>query len=190
MAARLFCIFFALVGIPLNLVVLNRLGHLMQRGVHRCAYRLGARWQVREWLGTRMSLQDQEGWNGENEGIGRIGGTESKMGSSIVKMSIIEMRSMAGIKATVDSWQEMWGIHKDGEVGIGHLLLDPPVRDTGQRCAAGLCVGTVANRLRCAALRPPALPLVASSSLLPHGGLELRGELLLRLHHSQHRGIR
>ncbi|XP_012885020.1 PREDICTED: potassium channel subfamily K member 17 [Dipodomys ordii] len=32
MAARLFCVFFALVGIPLNLVVLNRLGRLMQRG--------------------------------------------------------------------------------------------------------------------------------------------------------------
>uniref|UniRef100_A0A2K6FXX2 Potassium channel domain-containing protein n=1 Tax=Propithecus coquereli TaxID=379532 RepID=A0A2K6FXX2_PROCO len=41
MAARLFCIFFALVGIPLSLVVLNRLGHLMQQGVHRCARRLG-----------------------------------------------------------------------------------------------------------------------------------------------------
>ncbi|KAF3831500.1 hypothetical protein GH733_000312 [Mirounga leonina] len=45
MAARLFCIFFALVGIPLNLVVLNRLGHLMQRGMHRCARRLGGAWQ-------------------------------------------------------------------------------------------------------------------------------------------------
>ncbi|XP_003789213.1 potassium channel subfamily K member 17 [Otolemur garnettii] len=45
MAARLFCIFFALVGIPLNLVVLNRLGHLMQRGVHHCARRLGGTWQ-------------------------------------------------------------------------------------------------------------------------------------------------
>ncbi|XP_048205161.1 potassium channel subfamily K member 17 [Perognathus longimembris pacificus] len=41
MAARLFCVFFALVGIPLNLVVLNRLGRLMQRGVHGCARRLG-----------------------------------------------------------------------------------------------------------------------------------------------------
>lgn len=47
MAARLFCIFFALVGIPLNLVVLNHLGHLMQQGVHRCARRLGGAWQVR-----------------------------------------------------------------------------------------------------------------------------------------------
>ncbi|XP_012918097.1 potassium channel subfamily K member 17 isoform X1 [Mustela putorius furo] len=45
MAARLFCIFFALLGIPLNLVVLNRLGHLMQRGVQRCARRLGGAWQ-------------------------------------------------------------------------------------------------------------------------------------------------
>lgn len=51
MAARLFCIFFALVGIPLNLVVLNRLGHLMQQVVHRCARRLGSAWQVR---GCRM----------------------------------------------------------------------------------------------------------------------------------------
>lgn len=47
MAARLFCIFFALVGIPLNLVVLNHLGHLMRRGVHGCARRLGGAWQVR-----------------------------------------------------------------------------------------------------------------------------------------------
>ncbi|XP_057556641.1 potassium channel subfamily K member 17 [Hippopotamus amphibius kiboko] len=45
MAARLFCIFFALVGIPLNLVVLNQLGHLMQQGVHRCARRLGGAWK-------------------------------------------------------------------------------------------------------------------------------------------------
>ncbi|KAM5326058.1 potassium channel subfamily K member 17 [Glossophaga mutica] len=45
MAARLFCIFFALVGIPLNLVVLNHLGHLMEQGVHRCARRLGSAWQ-------------------------------------------------------------------------------------------------------------------------------------------------
>lgn len=47
MAARLFCISFALVGIPLNLVVLNRLGHLMQQGVHRCSRRLGGVWKVR-----------------------------------------------------------------------------------------------------------------------------------------------
>ncbi|XP_004619396.2 potassium channel subfamily K member 17 [Sorex araneus] len=45
MAARLFCIFFALVGIPLNLVVLNQLGRLMKRGVHGCARRLGNTWQ-------------------------------------------------------------------------------------------------------------------------------------------------
>lgn len=47
MGARLFCIFFALVGIPLNLVVLNRLGHLMQQGVHSCARMLGVTWKVR-----------------------------------------------------------------------------------------------------------------------------------------------
>ncbi|XP_036173888.1 potassium channel subfamily K member 17 [Myotis myotis] len=61
MAARLFCIFFALVGIPLNLVVLNHLGHLMQQGVHRCARRLGGAWQdpaKARWLtgsGTLLS---------------------------------------------------------------------------------------------------------------------------------------
>uniref|UniRef100_A0A8C5YBT1 Potassium two pore domain channel subfamily K member 17 n=1 Tax=Microcebus murinus TaxID=30608 RepID=A0A8C5YBT1_MICMU len=59
MAARLFCIFFALVGIPLNLVVLNRLGHLMQRGVHRCARRLGGAGQdpsTARWLAGSGAL--------------------------------------------------------------------------------------------------------------------------------------
>ncbi|XP_008591358.1 PREDICTED: potassium channel subfamily K member 17 [Galeopterus variegatus] len=61
MAARLFCIFFALVGIPLNLVVLNRLGHLMQHGIYSCARRLGGTWQdpaKARWLagsGTLLS---------------------------------------------------------------------------------------------------------------------------------------
>ncbi|XP_003404252.2 potassium channel subfamily K member 17 [Loxodonta africana] len=41
LAGRVFCIFFALVGIPLNLVVLNRLGHHMLQGMHHCALRLG-----------------------------------------------------------------------------------------------------------------------------------------------------
>ncbi|ELW66086.1 Potassium channel subfamily K member 17 [Tupaia chinensis] len=59
MPARLFCIFFALVGIPLNLVVLNRLGHLMQRGVHSCARRLGGTWQdpaKAKWLAGSGAL--------------------------------------------------------------------------------------------------------------------------------------
>ncbi|XP_001918005.3 potassium channel subfamily K member 17 [Equus przewalskii] len=59
MAARLFCIFFALVGIPLNLVVLNRLGHLMQQAVHRCARRLGSAWQdpaKAQWLAGSSAL--------------------------------------------------------------------------------------------------------------------------------------
>nr|XP_004649816.2 potassium channel subfamily K member 17 [Jaculus jaculus] len=59
MAARLFCIFFALVGIPLNLVVLNRLGHLMQRGVHGCAHRLGGSRQDparARWLAGSVAL--------------------------------------------------------------------------------------------------------------------------------------
>lgn len=65
MAARLFCIFFALVGIPLNLVVLNHLGHLMRRGVHDCARRLGGAWQVRgpEWgrCGSRAGFRATDG---------------------------------------------------------------------------------------------------------------------------------
>ncbi|KAM5287046.1 potassium channel subfamily K member 17 isoform 1-T1 [Hipposideros larvatus] len=59
MAARLFCIFFALVGIPLNLVVLNHLGHLMRRGVHGCARRLGGAWQdpvKARWLAGSSAL--------------------------------------------------------------------------------------------------------------------------------------
>ncbi|XP_007517889.1 potassium channel subfamily K member 17 [Erinaceus europaeus] len=59
MTARLFCIIFALVGIPLNLVVLNRLGHLMQRGVHSCARRLGGAWQdpaKARWLAGSSAL--------------------------------------------------------------------------------------------------------------------------------------
>lgn len=66
MAARLFCIFFALVGIPLNLVVLNRLGHLMQRVVHRCARRMGGAWQVRGSGGNRGRPAAQP------EGAGRV----------------------------------------------------------------------------------------------------------------------
>ncbi|XP_027291345.2 potassium channel subfamily K member 17 isoform X1 [Cricetulus griseus] len=59
MAARLFCILFALIGIPLNLVVLNRLGHLMQRGVHRCVQQLGGSWQDparARWLAGSAAL--------------------------------------------------------------------------------------------------------------------------------------
>uniref|UniRef100_A0A8C3W108 Potassium channel subfamily K member n=1 Tax=Catagonus wagneri TaxID=51154 RepID=A0A8C3W108_9CETA len=59
MAARLFCIVFALLGIPLNLVVLNRLGHLMQQGVHRCARRLGGVWKdpaKARWLASSSAL--------------------------------------------------------------------------------------------------------------------------------------
>lgn len=102
MAARLFCIFFALVGIPLNLVVLNRLGHLMQRGMHRCARRLGGARQVKglweqgdRWLtsevspvvgiggrgGTRITSGKQGSW----WGCGGIGGHCPEWGSLVIK---------------------------------------------------------------------------------------------------------
>nr|XP_034966400.1 potassium channel subfamily K member 17-like [Zootoca vivipara] len=46
-AAQVFCIFFALFGIPLNLVLLNRIGQLMLSGVQLCAFHLGEKfhWQ-------------------------------------------------------------------------------------------------------------------------------------------------
>uniref|UniRef100_A0A2I3HBF5 Potassium two pore domain channel subfamily K member 17 n=1 Tax=Nomascus leucogenys TaxID=61853 RepID=A0A2I3HBF5_NOMLE len=62
MAARLFCIFFALVGIPLNLVVLNRLGYLMQQGVNHCASRLGGTWQLFLLL-PPLLFSHMEGWS-------------------------------------------------------------------------------------------------------------------------------
>ncbi|XP_074676751.1 potassium channel subfamily K member 17-like [Strix aluco] len=39
-AGRIFCILFALFGIPLNLVLLNEIGQLMLLGVQHCAHRL------------------------------------------------------------------------------------------------------------------------------------------------------
>lgn len=101
----------------------------------------------------------------------------------IVKTSIMGLRMMAGIKAAIGSWQEMWGKPKAGEVGIGHPLLDPPARATGQCCAlqdpsrARWLTGSPA-------LLSGILPVAARTSLLPRGRLELRGELLLRFRQS------
>ncbi|XP_026505454.1 potassium channel subfamily K member 17 [Terrapene carolina triunguis] len=54
-SAQIFCIFFALFGIPLNLILLNRIGHLMLSGVQRCAKRLGEKlhWQEAATILTR-----------------------------------------------------------------------------------------------------------------------------------------
>uniref|UniRef100_A0A8C5MNH5 Potassium channel subfamily K member n=1 Tax=Leptobrachium leishanense TaxID=445787 RepID=A0A8C5MNH5_9ANUR len=38
---RIFCVFFALFGIPLNLILLNRIGQRMLAAVHKCAELLG-----------------------------------------------------------------------------------------------------------------------------------------------------
>ncbi|KYO43442.1 potassium channel subfamily K member 17 [Alligator mississippiensis] len=53
--ARILCIVFALFGIPLNLVVLNRIGQLMLSGVHRCARHLQEKfhWKKAATLLTR-----------------------------------------------------------------------------------------------------------------------------------------
>ncbi|XP_061480886.1 potassium channel subfamily K member 17 [Rhineura floridana] len=55
-AAQVFCIFFALFGIPLNLVLLNRIGQLMLSGVQLCAFRLGEKfhWQRGTAVLTRI----------------------------------------------------------------------------------------------------------------------------------------
>ncbi|XP_069879465.1 potassium channel subfamily K member 17 isoform X2 [Dipodomys merriami] len=50
--------------------------------------------------------------------------------------------------------------------------------------------GPVAGGRRRAAVRPAAVPAAAAAAVLAHGGLELPGELLLRLRHAQHRGLR
>ncbi|KAM9002960.1 potassium channel subfamily K member 17 [Sarcophilus harrisii] len=52
MGARLFCIFFAFLGIPLNLVLLNRLGRLMLSWVQRWAC----------WLGGTQKNQARARW--------------------------------------------------------------------------------------------------------------------------------
>ncbi|XP_074167119.1 potassium channel subfamily K member 17 isoform X2 [Sminthopsis crassicaudata] len=52
MGARLFCIFFAFLGIPLNLVLLNRLGRLMLSWVQRWAH----------WLGGAQKNQARARW--------------------------------------------------------------------------------------------------------------------------------
>ncbi|KAK2540187.1 Kcnk17 isoform A [Columba livia] len=45
---RIFCILFALFGIPLNLILMNEIGQLMLFGVQHCAHRLEEvfRWQA------------------------------------------------------------------------------------------------------------------------------------------------
>ncbi|XP_060611072.2 potassium channel subfamily K member 17 [Anolis sagrei] len=43
--AQVLCIFFALFGIPLNLILLNRIGQLMLSAVQLCAFRLGEKFQ-------------------------------------------------------------------------------------------------------------------------------------------------
>ncbi|XP_075781199.1 potassium channel subfamily K member 17 [Pelodiscus sinensis] len=54
-SAQIFCIFFALFGIPLNLILLNRIGQLMLCGVQRCAKHLGEKlhWQAAATVLTR-----------------------------------------------------------------------------------------------------------------------------------------
>uniref|UniRef100_A0A672URI6 Potassium channel domain-containing protein n=1 Tax=Strigops habroptila TaxID=2489341 RepID=A0A672URI6_STRHB len=82
-AGRIFCILFALFGIPLNLVLLNEIGQLMLLGVQHCAHRLEEvfHWQKKASLLIKtcalvtgsllflllppLLLSDKEGWSYE-----------------------------------------------------------------------------------------------------------------------------
>ncbi|NXJ99930.1 KCNKH protein, partial [Corythaixoides concolor] len=82
-AGRIFCILFALFGIPLNLVLLNEIGQLMLLGVQHCAHRLEEvfRWQKKASLLIKtcalvtglllflllppLLFSDKEGWSYE-----------------------------------------------------------------------------------------------------------------------------
>ncbi|NWZ19230.1 KCNKH protein, partial [Asarcornis scutulata] len=82
-AGRIFCILFALFGIPLNLVLLNEIGQVMLLGVQRCAHRLEEmfRWKIKAALLMKtcalvsglllflllppLLFSDKEGWTYE-----------------------------------------------------------------------------------------------------------------------------
>ncbi|KAM4679041.1 potassium channel subfamily K member 17 [Amazona ochrocephala] len=85
-AGRIFCILFALFGIPLNLVLLNEIGQLMLLGVQHCAHRLEKAFHLQKiaslliktsalvtgsllfLLLPPLLLSDKEGWSYE-EGL-------------------------------------------------------------------------------------------------------------------------
>lgn len=106
MAIRLFCIFFALLG-----MVFTQLGISCSTGTNvptRSGTAAG-----KEWLGNRMShfqkrdsggngVQYQEGWDGENGGLINLR-EQSPEWSLIITMSITGMRRLTGIKATIGS---------------------------------------------------------------------------------------
>uniref|UniRef100_A0A8C3CMB3 Potassium channel subfamily K member n=1 Tax=Cairina moschata TaxID=8855 RepID=A0A8C3CMB3_CAIMO len=82
-AGRIFCILFALFGIPLNLVLLNEIGQVMLLGVQRCAHHLEEmfRWKIKAALLMKtcalvsglllflllppLLFSDKEGWTYE-----------------------------------------------------------------------------------------------------------------------------
>ncbi|XP_035178453.1 potassium channel subfamily K member 17-like [Oxyura jamaicensis] len=82
-AGRIFCILFALFGIPLNLVLLNEIGQVMLLGVQRCAHRLEEmfHWKIKAALLMKtcalvsglllflllppLLFSDKEGWTYE-----------------------------------------------------------------------------------------------------------------------------
>ncbi|XP_032318902.1 potassium channel subfamily K member 17 isoform X1 [Camelus ferus] len=74
--------------------------------------------------------------------------------------------------------------------GASHAAGGAPLRPQAGGHLEGPGQGPVAGRLQRPPVRPPAFPAAAPAALLPHGGLELRGGHLLRLHHPQHSGLR
>lgn len=120
-------------------------------------------------------------------GLGKMGGRvdrlreQSPIWSLIINMSITGMRRMTGIKAAIGSCRK----HKAGNGGKGtpFSLLWGRRHRPGQDPA---WAWRLTRFIRCAALRPPDLPIAASTSRLPHGKQEPHGELLLHLYHTQH----
>lgn len=84
--------------------MLNHLGHLLKRRVHRRAYRLGDSWQVRGVVESQDESFPEGGTVVEmgcrfrRGGMGKIRGTKCRLGSLIVKTSIMGVRMVAGIK--------------------------------------------------------------------------------------------
>lgn len=167
MAVRLFCIFFALLG-----MVFTQLGHLMQHG-DKCAHQVRDSGQVREWLGNRMShfqkrdsggngVQYQEGCDGENGGL--IGLREqSPEWSLIITMSNPGMRRTTGIKAATGSCRKQsW---RRGRALLSH--------SSGQRhrpvlCSPGPSVGIVSNVSSAALLSGLLISLLLPLLLFSH----------------------
>lgn len=100
-AGRIFCIMFALFGIPLNLVLLNEIGQLMLLGVQHCARRLE---EVCHW---RVSSVDRHVSNKKRQrtlsGIWDPVTNKDSLADYLTKMAIILRNNWKRINLVYDS---------------------------------------------------------------------------------------